>query len=102
MKRLTITVSDDLATAIDRERRRQDTSAAAVVRTALETHLVVKRQNAIVGIFDLGETGSGESIGERAEEILDADWADWIWNDSGLGDHDSPYRDRLQADKERS
>jgi Arc/MetJ-type ribon-helix-helix transcriptional regulator len=40
MKRMTITLPGELATAVNQERRRRDTSASEVVRAALETLLV--------------------------------------------------------------
>lgn len=84
MKRMTITLPDELAAAIDQERRRQDTSASAIVRTALDTYLVTNRQGAIRAIFNLGKTGTGESVAARAEEILAADYADYLQRENGI------------------
>lgn len=94
MKRMTISLPNELAATIAQERRRRDTSASDVVRTALETLLVKPQHQAfsgMIGLFDAPEN----NLADRFEKILDADWADWIWRDSGFGDHDSPYRDRL-------
>lgn len=84
MRRMTITLPDELAIAIDRERRRQDTSASAIVRIALDTYFVSDQQEAIQSIFNLGKTGTGESVGARTEEILAAEYADYLQRENGI------------------
>lgn len=71
MKRMTITLPDELAAAVDQERRRQDTSASVIVRTALERLLVESRHNALsrmTGLFDAPE----KNLADRSEDARDS------------------------------
>lgn len=90
MKRMTIQLPDELAVAVDQERRRQETSASAVVREALGSYLTTRNQGAFSDIFDLGETDSPISLSDHVEEILDAEYADEIERSSGLKPWEEP------------
>jgi Arc/MetJ-type ribon-helix-helix transcriptional regulator len=84
MKRTTIMLPDELAQLVDRERRRRDVSAAAVIREAVAAYFAPStepKNNSIIGI---GHSGGGEAIAANMEELLDREWADWIEWDSGL------------------
>lgn len=83
MKRMTVVIPDDLAIALEQERRRQDTSASGVVRMALEVFLVEPQREALVGMIGLFDTPEND-LADRAESILDSDWGSWIARDSGL------------------
>lgn len=75
MKRITVTLPDELAEWIDRERRRRDVSAASVIRDALEEHVRPQASNGtnrrVLRIAALGRGGG--NVAEHMEEILAAD-----------------------------
>jgi Arc/MetJ-type ribon-helix-helix transcriptional regulator len=73
MKRTTISLPDDLARAVEREARRRDTSASAVVRVALVAHLGVGAKRKPLPFANLGASGRGDTS-SRIEEILAEEW----------------------------
>jgi Ribbon-helix-helix protein, copG family len=74
MKRVTITLPDDMAQALDREARRQGTSASAVVREALEVRLRLGDGRVWPLPFAaLGRSGKRDTA-QRVEEIVGAAW----------------------------
>jgi ribbon-helix-helix CopG family protein len=76
MKRITISLPEDLAAALERESRREGTSVSEIARKAIEARLrpfpVVdgKRQIPFIGIGRSGHT----DISERIDEILAEEW----------------------------
>jgi hypothetical protein len=52
----------------------------------------------MIGLFGAPEN----NLADRFEKIIDADWADWIWKDSELGDRERPNQGRQQRNEERS
>ena len=74
MKRVTITLPDDMAQALDREARRQATSASAVVRVALAARLGLgDAQVRPLPFAALGRSGERDTA-HRVEEIVGAAW----------------------------
>lgn len=75
MKRITVTLPDELAERVDRERRRRDVSAATVIRDAVEAHVSPQTSNGttrrVLRIAALGRGGG--NVAEHMEEILAAD-----------------------------
>ncbi|HEY7037116.1 MAG TPA: CopG family transcriptional regulator [Thermomicrobiales bacterium] len=86
MKRTTIMLPDDLAQLVDRERRRRDVSAAAVIREAVAAYLVPATASPSLPFIGIARSGGTECLGRRAEEILEREFADWIEESSGLRD----------------
>jgi Arc/MetJ-type ribon-helix-helix transcriptional regulator len=78
MKRTTISLPDDLATALQREARRRRVSVSEIARRALAEHLGVAdgkpRRLGFVGIARGGE----RNVARDAEEILARAWANHI------------------------
>jgi hypothetical protein len=76
MKRITISIPDELADALQRQSRREHMSVSEIARKALEARLnplpVVngRRQLPFVGLGRSNET----DVSERIEEILAEDW----------------------------
>lgn len=74
MKRITVTLPDDVALAAEREAKRRRVSIAEVARCAFVAHLGLDleepRRLPFVGLFESGHTDTAE----RAEEILAAEW----------------------------
>jgi metal-responsive CopG/Arc/MetJ family transcriptional regulator len=74
MKRITISLPDDMARALEREARRQGASVSAVVREALidPLHMPVgeTRDLPFAGV---GRSGKRDTA-RRAEEILAEEW----------------------------
>ena len=84
MKRTTIVLADELAARLDREQRRQGSSASAVIREALEAYLASGRHSKRLSFANLGKTESGEAVGSNAEAILAADYANDIARRNGI------------------
>jgi hypothetical protein len=84
MKRTTIMLPDELAHLVDRERRRRDVSAAAVIREAIEAYFALSSEPKRYSFIGIAAGGTGEALGRNAEDILAREWADWIEEDSGL------------------
>jgi hypothetical protein len=74
MKRTTISLSDDLAAALEREARRRRMPVSAVVREALEGRFGGKDRPRKLPFVALGRSGHS-STGRDAEELLAAEWA---------------------------
>jgi predicted transcriptional regulator len=76
MKRTTVSLSDDLAQALDREAQRRHTSASEVTRAALAQHLgLVQSEPRELAFADLG--GSGHRTTARdMEQLLEQEWND--------------------------
>jgi Arc/MetJ-type ribon-helix-helix transcriptional regulator len=73
MKRVSITLPDDMAQALDREARRQGTSASAVVREALAMRLrLCGDQVRSLPFAALGRSGVRDT-GRRVDAILGAE-----------------------------
>jgi Arc/MetJ-type ribon-helix-helix transcriptional regulator len=81
MRRTTISLPDDLAAALEREAARRRTSVSHVAREAIEARLGwsgdTPRDLSFIGIGDSGSTDTAA----RADEILEAEWADAILGD---------------------
>ena len=75
MKRTTISLPDDLATAVTREARRRRQSVSEVTREALAAHLGVggdkPRKLAFASLGSSGHRTTARDI----EEILESDWS---------------------------
>lgn len=75
MKRITISLPDELATAVQREARRQRVSVSEVARQALAEHLGIDGpERRRLPFAALGRSGQPD-IAERMEEILAQEWA---------------------------
>ena len=76
MKRITISLSEELAAALERESRRKQVSVSEIAREAIEAKLSPlpiidgKRQIPFIGIGHSGHT----DIAERMEEIMAEEW----------------------------
>lgn len=76
MKRTTVSLPDDLARALDREARRQHSSASEVTRTALAQHLgLVQSGLRELAFADLGRSGH-RTTARDMEELLEQEWND--------------------------
>jgi hypothetical protein len=84
MKRTTVTLPDELAALLDRERRRRDVSAATIVREAVAAYLAGPPKPKRYSFIGIGHSGGKENLGREHEEILAREWPDWIAEDSGL------------------
>ena len=75
MKRTTITLSDDLAQVLERERRRRATSASALVREALAEYLVVSpARPRKIPFAALGRSGHRHTARDM-DHILAREWS---------------------------
>jgi Arc/MetJ-type ribon-helix-helix transcriptional regulator len=77
MKRTTITLSDELAAALERETRRRHSSASAVAREALSRYLGLPDDGEPrkLPFASLGRSGRRHTARD-AEEILAREWRD--------------------------
>lgn len=74
MKRITISVPDELAEAIGRESQRRRVSVSEVARRALEAQVGWRDgERRKLGFANLGRSGHTDTA-RRAEEILAAEW----------------------------
>lgn len=74
MKRITLSLPDDMAQALELEARRQGTSVSAVAREALADRLHLRAgQVRDLPFAALGRSGTRDTA-RRADEILDAEW----------------------------
>jgi Arc/MetJ-type ribon-helix-helix transcriptional regulator len=80
MKRTTISLPDDLATAVQREARRRRVSVSEVARQALSEHLGLDGTKRRLPFVALGRSGFHDTA-DRIEEILAREWADHIDRD---------------------
>lgn len=75
MKRTTISLPDDLASAVAREADRRRTSVSEVARTALLAYLGIEpTARRPLPFTAIGRSGGG-SVARDAEEILAREWA---------------------------
>jgi predicted transcriptional regulator len=74
MKRTTISLPDELASALDREARRRQTSASAIARSALTHHLGlgVDRPRELP-FAAVGRSGH-KTTGKDMEALLEREW----------------------------
>ena len=76
MKRTTVVLPDELATLLDLERRRRDTSEAEIIREALDAYLKGRSgQPKRLRFAALGHSGHRDTARE-AETIIAEDWGD--------------------------
>lgn len=76
MKRITISLPDDLAQALNREAQRRHASASEVTRTALARHLgLVQHQPRELAFADLGRSGH-HTTARDMEQLLEQEWND--------------------------
>jgi predicted transcriptional regulator len=73
MKRTTISLPDELATALQREARRRRVSVSEVARQALSEHLGLDGRKRHLPFVALGRSGYSDTA-ERMEEILAEEW----------------------------
>lgn len=73
MKRLTVTLPDEIATRLDEEHRRRAVPASAIIREAVEHYLGSSETSEPLGIIGLGASGEHD-VSERIEEILLNEW----------------------------
>jgi Arc/MetJ-type ribon-helix-helix transcriptional regulator len=76
MKRTTVSLSDDLAMALQREAQRRHASVSEVTRAALAQHLgLVEGKPRALGFAALGGSGH-HSTARDMEELLEQEWSD--------------------------
>lgn len=73
MRRMTISLPDDVARALEREARRQGTSSSAVAREAIVERLHLHAGERQLPFAALGRSGTHDTV-RRADEILAAEW----------------------------
>jgi len=73
MKRTTISLPDDLASALDREARRRGVSASQVAREALEARLGKSSGHRKLPFIALGSSGYSHTARD-IDKILEAEW----------------------------
>jgi hypothetical protein len=74
MKRTTVSLPDDLASALAREARRRNRSASEITRDALAKHLgLAAGEPRSVPFAALGHSGH-RTTGRDMEELLAAEW----------------------------
>jgi Arc/MetJ-type ribon-helix-helix transcriptional regulator len=79
MKRITVSLPDDLASIVQRDARRRHTSVSEVMREAITSHFKLDQRRQLPWA-NLGRSGHTDTAA-RAEEILAAEWADAIASD---------------------
>jgi hypothetical protein len=76
MKRTTVSLPEDLASALAREARRQNRSVSAVTRDALVRHLgLAGAEPRTLPFAGVGRSGH-RSTGRDMEELLASEWDD--------------------------
>ena len=80
MKRITVSLPDDLASIVQRDARRRHTSVSEVMREAITGHFKLDqpRELPFANLYRSGHTDTAA----RTEEILAAEWADAIRADA--------------------
>jgi metal-responsive CopG/Arc/MetJ family transcriptional regulator len=74
MRRTSISLSDDLAQALEREAHRRHASASEVVRTALARELgLLEGETRKLGFANLGHSGH-RTTARDMEELLKTEW----------------------------
>jgi len=82
MKRTTISLPDDVVTALEREARRQRCSRSEIAREALRAHLQVGTASRRALPFAAVGRNEGARPAAELEEQLSEEWADYIERDS--------------------
>jgi len=77
MRRITVTLPDDLTDALDRESRRRSQSASAVTRDALSEYLGIGRPDdrRELPFAALGRSGHAGTAREM-EDLLEREWGE--------------------------
>ena len=73
MRRTTITISDDLAQAVEREARRRAVSVSEVVREALAVQLGLAGASRPLPFANLGRSGTRHTA-RRIPDLLAKEW----------------------------
>ena len=73
MKRTTLSIPDELASAVEREARRRALSVSEVTREALAAHLGLTGGRRALPFANLGHSGTRHTA-RRAEEVLAKEW----------------------------
>ena len=82
MRRTTISLSDDLGAALDREAHRRRSSRSEIAREALRRHLGLEQdRKREIPFAAIGRSAGGRPAAEL-EEALAEEWADRIEEDS--------------------
>lgn len=81
MKRITITLTDDLGATVEREARRRKVSISQVVRDAPETRFEFAGLPRKLSFEALGSSGEGSTTARDFEDVLTSDWARQIERD---------------------
>lgn len=79
MHRITVSLPDEVAAAVQREARRSEKSVSAVTRDAICSHLhlvIEPNQVRSFGIVGIGESDprEGGNVASRVDEILAEEW----------------------------
>ena len=77
MKRITISIPDDLADALERESRREHKSVSEIARGAIEARLrpfPIVNGKRVIPFAGVGRSKGDRSIARDAEEILAEEW----------------------------
>jgi predicted transcriptional regulator len=76
MKRTTVSLTDDIARALEREARRRNLSASEITRDALSRHLgLVAGEPRALPFAALGRSGH-TTTGRDMEDLLEREWDD--------------------------
>jgi Ribbon-helix-helix protein, copG family len=70
MKRTSVVLPDELATLLDRERRRRDVSAATIIREAVEAYLAGPSEPKRYSFIGIGHSGGVGPTAATMEEWL--------------------------------
>ena len=73
MKRTTISLPDELASAAAREARRRSTSVSEIAREALAAHLGLAAGQRSLPFANLGHSGVNDTA-SRMEELMAREW----------------------------
>lgn len=73
MRRTTVTLTDDLALAVEREARRRSISVSEVAREALAIHLGLAGQPRTLPFANLGRSRFRDTA-RRMEELMAGEW----------------------------
>lgn len=77
MKRLTITLPDDLAAALHEESERRNVPPDTIIQEAVEGLVVAHRPRRELRFTNLGASGEHDTS-ERIEEILAREWGERV------------------------
>jgi predicted transcriptional regulator len=73
MKRTTITLSEELAGAVEREARRRRSSVSQIAREALAAHLGLGEEKRTLPFAALGASGT-HTTARDLEDVLASEW----------------------------